>query len=224
MENRMDFMRQVDLFNPINQRYTIRIFGAGSLGSFIALNLAKLGFNDITVHDYDRVEMHNIPNQFYRLKDIGKYKVYALKEIIEEFTAVKIETINKKITEETELFFPANEICILTFDTLEARKIIYDKACDFKTIVIDVRVGGEEYNIQIIDTFNKDSVDKWKESFNITPTELPCGAKSIIYTNLSVASEVCNIVKKINNDENYPKKLLRHMCSYMIINDMKGGN
>jgi len=224
MKNEISFMRQKDLFDPVNQRFKIVVFGAGSLGSFITLNLAKLGFNDIEVFDFDTVESHNIPNQFYKSSSIGEFKVEALKEIVKDFTDVEITTHNVKVDEKTEI--PIGEVVyIITFDTLEARKLIYEKVKDFKCIVLDVRVGGEEYEINIVDTMKENELSAWKKRFDIEVTDLPCGARSIIYTVVNIASEVSNIVKKINNNENYPGRLLRTMKNYNILNNLnqKGG-
>ncbi len=222
MNSEVSYIRQIDLFNPINQRFKIIVLGAGSLGSFITLNLAKLGFEDISVHDYDKVTSYNIPNQFYRTQDVGKTKVEALLEIVRNFANVELSIYDKKVTKGTEFPIGLNTFFIITFDTLKERKMIYDmlkdKSCGY---VIDVRCGGEEYNIQTINLMNDEEVKEWKKSFDIIPVDLPCGSKSICYTNLSVASEVCNIVKKINNDEIYPRKLIRHMKSYRIINNQK---
>ena len=80
----MDFTRQNRILNPDECYSNIHIIGAGSTGSFIALNLAKMGMKNIIVYDFDKVEEPNIPNQFYRIKDVGKYKVTALKQIIKE--------------------------------------------------------------------------------------------------------------------------------------------
>ena len=210
-------MRQTGLFDPINQKYKIVIFGAGSLGSFITLNLAKLGFNDILVYDFDIVNTHNIPNQFYRTQDIGEYKVDSLKKIIKEFSDINIKTKREKVDEKTIIDCELNTIFIVTFDTLESRKLIYDKLKDYLCFCLDVRVGGEEFYIYSINTFNDNDKKIWEDSFNIIPTKLKCGEKSIIYTNFVVAGEVCNIVKKINNDEDYPAKLIRHMKHYDIL-------
>lgn len=215
----MNYMRQTDIFNPVNQEYKMVVLGAGSLGSFITLNLAKLGFSDITVYDFDKVELHNIPNQFYRMSDIGKLKVDALKEMVKDFCDVDIKIESEKVTSETQLPIDMNCIFILTFDTLEARKMIFDKLKDFSFRIIDARAGGEEYSIQTINTSIESELKIWEKSFDIIPTELPCGAKSIIYTNLSIASEVCNIVKKISNNEEYPRRMIRHMKNYTIINN-----
>ena len=217
----VDYLRQLDIFNPIKQKYRIVVLGAGSLGSFITLNIAKLGFNNIEVWDYDRVDDINIPNQFYRLKDIGKFKVDALKEIVKEFTDVDIKIKNEELTQKTKLYLDLNNIYILTFDTLKARRLVFEILKDVSCKVIDVRAGGEEFNIQVINTMRYDNIKKWDDSFNITPTDLPCSAKSIIYTNLIIAGEVCNLVKKINNDDKYPTKLIRHTKGYDIINNLK---
>ena len=122
-ENNISYMRQTDIFNPINQIFNIIILGAGSLGSIITFNLAKLGFNNIEVYDFDIVKNFNIPNQIYRIKDINKSKVEALSEIIEEFCNVKINIKNIKVDLTTKFSNSLNNIFILTFDTLEERKI-----------------------------------------------------------------------------------------------------
>lgn len=216
----ISYMRQTGIFNPLNQKFRIVVLGAGSLGSFITLNLAKLGFSDIVVYDYDKVEKHNIPNQFYRVEDIGEYKVDALKDMIKSFADIEIQTYAVMVEEKTIINHTLNTIYLLTFDTLEQRKMFFNKVKDLGSgIVIDVRVGGEQLDIQVVDLFEIDEVEVWKKSFDITPNDLPCGNRSIIYTNLSVASEVCNIVKKLNNDVLYPTKLVRHMSNYRILNN-----
>lgn len=217
----VDYLRQLDIFNPIKQKYRIVVLGAGSLGSFITLNLAKLGFNNIEVWDYDKVDDINIPNQFYRLKDVGKFKVDALKELVKEFTDIDIKIKNEELTKKTKLYLDLNNIYILTFDTLKARRLVFEILKDVSCKVLDIRAGGEEFNIQVINTMRYDNIKKWDDSFNITPTDLPCSAKSIIYTNLIIAGEVCNLVKKINNDDKYPTKLIRHTQGYDIINNFK---
>ena len=60
----------------------ITVVGAGGIGSFTTLALAKIGFTDIRVFDDDRIEIHNLGNQFYRRKDLNKPKVEALRDIV----------------------------------------------------------------------------------------------------------------------------------------------
>ena len=62
----MDFSRQYRIYNPEKSNLDITIIGAGSTGSFTALNLAKMGIKKIKGIDFDIVEAHNLPNQFFR--------------------------------------------------------------------------------------------------------------------------------------------------------------
>lgn len=211
------FIRQNNIFDPINQRLKIKVFGVGTLGSFITFCLAKCGFKDIEVYDFDKVEEHNIPNQLYRPEDIGMLKVDSLKSIIKQFTGIEIVTKNVKIDKDTILDFDLNTVFIVAFDTLEARKIVYEKLKEFSVVLIDSRLGGEEYNIQCIDLSNEKERLIYEKSLDIKPTNLLCGFQSILYSSFSVASEVCNLVKKINNEEDHVKVIKRHMKRYLIL-------
>ena len=220
-EENISYEKQTDIFNPISQRVKIIVLGIGSLGSWVTLNLAKLGFNNISVYDFDIVEKGNISNQFFKLDNVGEYKVEALKKVVKEFTNIDIEIHNEKVDLSTKFQIDHDTIFVLTFDTLKERKMFFNLIKEIKCEVLDGRMGGEGYSIQVIDTFDDEDMKKWEKNLNIIPTTLPCGAKSICYTNLNVASEICNIIKKINNIEVYPKKLMRHMKNYLIINDLE---
>ena len=68
----------------------------GAIGSFATLMLAKIGFHNITVIDFDTVEIANIGPQFFRFSDIGKPKAIALKDLVKDFTNIDITTKNEK--------------------------------------------------------------------------------------------------------------------------------
>jgi sulfur carrier protein ThiS adenylyltransferase len=213
----MEFNRQYNIYNPENTNLDVTIIGAGSTGSFTALNLAKMGISNIKVIDFDIVEDHNIPNQFFRIRDVGKPKVEALKEIIEDFTEVKIDAENVEIKEEYDFDITLNSMVIMCVDSIEARKLIYDKIKDFPIKLIDTRFGGEGYSIHVVDLNNDEDKLKFEKSLEGEIKETPCGMKGIIYTILSLASEVCNIVKKMDLSEEYPKILRREMKVYRFI-------
>lgn len=213
----MEFNRQYMIYNPKEQNLDITIIGAGSTGSFIALNLAKMGIEQIKVIDFDVVEKHNLPNQFYRLKDVGKKKVDALKEIIKDFTDVSIKVEDVKIDKDYDFDVNSNSIIICCVDSMEARKTIYDLLKGFPLRYIDTRFGGEGYSIHNLDLFNEDESDNYKKSMDAPTKETTCGSKAIIYTILSLASEVCNIVKRIDKGEESPELLRRELKVYRFI-------
>lgn len=216
----LDYTRQMRIFNPLNQKSKIHIIGGGSTGSFICLNLAKLGFESIKVTDFDKVEEVNIPNQFYRNKDVGEFKVVALKEIVSEFTGTEIIAENKLIDEDYEFDLDSNTIIIFCLDNMETRKLIYDKVKDFGIKIIDTRMGGEGFQIYAIDLLDEDN-KRFESALNGETAETICGEKSVIYTILSIASETCNIVKRIDKGETYPRVVKREMTSWNIVGGIK---
>lgn len=209
--NKMDFLRQKNIYDPDKQKLKIKIIGAGSTGSFISLNLAKLGFKDIEVTDFDKVEKHNIPNQFYRVKDCGKLKVDALKEIIKEFTGTTISISKEKITAKSEIDVELDTLIIFCLDNMKTRQIIFDKIKDMPIRVMDTRMGGEGFQIYTGDLSNEATVKFFDERLKAPTVIASCGQKATIYTVLSIASECCNIVKMMDKGEDYPRLLKREM-------------
>lgn len=214
---KINFSRQEQIFNPNEQKTNIIVVGCGSTGSFITLNLAKLGFNSISVIDFDKVEGHNIPNQFYRIKDIDKLKVDALKEIVKEFTDIEINTINQKIDENYNFDVDLNTLFIFCLDNIETRKTIYEKIKDFPIKLIDTRLGGEGYQIYSVDLENEEEKKVYKENLEGETADAPCGQKSVIYTILSIASETAQIVKQIDKGEQNFKTIKREMKNLKIL-------
>lgn len=91
----MDLSKSYDFFQPEKDDARLHIVGCGSVGSTVAENLARCGVTKMTLWDFDKVEPHNISNQMFRKKDVGKFKVDALKEILTD--------INPDIVDEIEL-------------------------------------------------------------------------------------------------------------------------
>jgi len=217
----MNFQRQERIFNPEEQKTKLIVVGCGSVGSFTILNLCKLGFNNIVAIDFDKVSVENIPNQFYRIKDVDRFKTEALKEIVKEFTDTDISVVTKKIDDDYPLpelaSIDMNTIVIFALDSLEARKIIYEQIKEYPIKLIDMGMGGEQYNIYVVNLNSEQEKREYEKTFSYEESNLPCGEKSIIYTILSIASEVTNIIKRIDKNETYPKSIDRAMTSYKIV-------
>jgi molybdopterin/thiamine biosynthesis adenylyltransferase len=84
------------------------VIGVGSLGSVVAMGLAKAGYKFITLIDYDRMDIDNIyrhelgVDQVYSSNDPSKFstqfKVNAMKEEIErKYPFTEVNAINKEI-------------------------------------------------------------------------------------------------------------------------------
>lgn len=78
----MDLSKSYEYFQPEKLDDRVHIIGCGSVGSTVAENLARSGVTKFTLWDFDVVEPHNLANQMFRQKDIGKPKVDALLDIL----------------------------------------------------------------------------------------------------------------------------------------------
>lgn len=85
-------------------RLRIGVVGAGSVGGLVAEGLARTGFEDIMLIDFDRIERHNLDRLNYATRDaIGRLKVDVLAEhLVERATAApfRVDPIAAAVYEE----------------------------------------------------------------------------------------------------------------------------
>ena len=206
-----NFIRQKGILNPLETgQQPITVIGVGGIGSPLVLTLAKTGFQNITVVDYDKVEPHNLPNQFYRTKDVGKPKVEALKQIVFELTDVKLNTRKEKFSETT----PCQGIVISGVDTMTDRSYIWNilSTKENVSLYIDARMGGQVICIHSINPKIEEE-RKWYEETLYTDKDAfkePCTARAIMYSTMVCAGLITTQVAKFSNGE-IPQKMLT-MC------------
>lgn len=210
------FIRQKDLFNPIEVGGKVQIIGVGSVGSFVALSLAKMGITDLEVWDDDRVEAHNLPNQFYRLNDIRYSKVVALYDIVQDFCGSSIKFNDRRYNGE-EL----DGLVISAVDSMGTRSLIWDNIKDSKKVAhyIDTRMGGNLMRIYSIDLKDKKSVKHYEKSLNVEDTlsKLKCTERTIIYNVLTISGIVGSLVAKIFKKEVIPEEIIFDMKNYQFL-------
>lgn len=80
----LDLSKSLEFFNPSSVDGRIHILGCGSVGATIAESLVRLGLTKLTLWDFDTVCSHNLANQIFRQKDVGKLKTEALLDILLE--------------------------------------------------------------------------------------------------------------------------------------------
>lgn len=91
----------------------VGIAGLGGLGSTIAVSLARVGVGTLVLVDYDVVEPSNLNRQQYFVEQIGTYKTYALKALIQKINPfLNVICHTEKITPDNvvELFESVNVI------------------------------------------------------------------------------------------------------------------
>lgn len=229
----MEFIRQEGIVKTEKvQSVPITVIGAGAVGSFVTLALTKLGVENLEVFDDDGVSEHNLPNQFYRVKDASAsvFKVDALTYIVEEFNGVHIVPRPAKYVGGT-----LRECVIVTADNMVARKLAWEnfKAQPNCKYFIDARMGGQLGIVYAIAKTVKDMDDIpylsvedckfYEETLHSDEeaAELPCTARSIIYNVLMVASLVSRAFKAfVSEEKGYPREVIADF-EHMIFMDRK---
>lgn len=212
----LDLSRQLDIFSPTDLRHPVTVIGCGGIGSPTVMTLAKMGITDITVYDHDTVEAHNLPNQYFRVQDVGKPKVQAIKEICSEFASADIKVKQRKVGGAARL----SGLVISGVDSMAARFEIW-KAIKYKTqipLYIDARMGGEGARIVTCRPYDIDQVAIYEAMLH--PDEeavaLPCTGRAIIYNTFSIAALIGNLVKRFTRGEPISQEIVFEYPEYML--------
>ena len=209
------FMRQVDILNPDVCHEQITIIGAGATGSFTALALAKMGFDNILIYDEDSVEEHNFPNQLFPISHLGNNKAQAVEEIVKEYTEVKICSV-PKYYEKQKL----KGIVVSALDSMKGRKLIYDNALASGEVklLIDPRCGAEVFKIYTIDMGLKSEQEVYEKTLHTDgeADPVPCTARAIIYSVLVVSAYVAKQIKLFQMNQPYKREIIMDMVNDMM--------
>lgn len=222
-ENRpvvVDHWRQMDLFSP--EKFgdkEVHVVGVGATGSWVAFELAKMGVKNIHIHDFDEVENHNLPNQIFRLKDVGRPKVEALAEIIEEATGIKVVIHNEAVTGNTTTL---KGIVFLLVDDMDVRKDIWQGAIRFKLAVelmVETRMAIDNGRVYAIKPMKPADIKMWEGTLysNEEAEESACTNRSIAPTVAYIASVAVWKLIKYFNDEEYERELILSARPMLII-------
>lgn len=142
-----------DVFNPDNVRDYINIIGCGSVGSYVATKLARLGLTRFRLFDFDTVEAKNVANQAFTGEHIGMTKVEALRDMILEINpmAERDIIIEPKGWTGQKL----SGYLVLAVDNIEVRRAIVEQnkyntyikaAFDVRTALFDAQLYAADWS------------------------------------------------------------------------------
>ncbi|MGF6375051.1 hypothetical protein M2140_000085 [Clostridiales Family XIII bacterium PM5-7] len=189
----MDTSKFYEYFQPEKCRDRIHIIGCGAVGSSTAELLVRIGLTKFTLYDFDTVEPHNISNQMFRQKDIGRKKTEALAGIMREINPdVDIQFVERY---ENQML---NGYVFMAVDKISVRKTICQTNFNNVNIkaVFDNRIrltDAQAYGARWHDYKEKDNLLK---SMNFTDEEAdadtPVSACNTTLSLVSTVRAVCN--------------------------------
>ena len=220
----MDLSKSYEYFQPEKVTERIHIIGCGSVGSTLAENLVRCGLTRFTLWDFDTVEAHNLANQMFRQKDIGKLKVEALLDILCE--------INEEVKDETKLQPEGwngqklSGYVFLCVDNIDLRREIVERYMDNPYIkaMFDVRtmLTGAQHYAAAWDDYEqkKDFLASMQFSHDEAKDETPvsaCGVTLGIVTTVRLicALAVNNFIKYVKDDEVWKFCQIEGICGIL---------
>lgn len=209
MELKHDHLtRQLDLIPVETLGQQVTIIGCGAIGSFLGLQLAKMGLTRITCYDHDEVDVVNMSNQWFRFRDIGLNKAIALSELVSDFTGVTINPVPEAFIPDYAVRLAG--IVVVAVDSMAARKMIYDsiRARGFAVkYIIDPRMSAEFYTQYTINPFDEKDQATYAKVLQSDEKSVAerCTAKSTVYTASLAAGLVTKTIKNIMLKQDYPR-------------------
>lgn len=194
----------------------LAIIGCGSIGSYLALALNRMGFKNFMLIDDDKVEKHNYTTQYYSIQHVGSSKVNALRTQLTGNISVHETKLTSKKKIDADVIF----VCV---DSLKERKKIanailesYEKYGPEKPrLIIDGRMHRLVYQVFTIDMEDEDTLDKYVKGLFNKEFKGKCTEKGIIHNIFAVVSVMVEQFKKCMNGEKFPVAITGDLENYM---------
>jgi molybdopterin/thiamine biosynthesis adenylyltransferase len=192
VEDKFTRFKDANWFEYLKYKRVI-VGGAGGIGSWISLFLARIGMH-VYVYDNDTYEESNLAGQFVKHNDIGRAKTTALKYNISEFTNQYVYEMYCDYDENSSV----SSIMIGGFDNMKARKTFFENwvsvyGSDKNSILIDGRLAAQSYQIFCIQGGRQDQIDKYRSEYLFSDDEvapLACTLKQTSHTAAGIASHM----------------------------------
>ena len=209
------FLRQSDVLSEEQRKTGITVIGAGAVGSWTALTLAKMGFHNLQVFDHDTLETHNISNQMYPLHMVGRKKAEAIAEIIDDFEEIQISVTSEKY--DGQPILPG--VVITAVDSMEIRRQLWAhlKNKPDMELLIDPRMGLEMIQVFTVNPTNTDEAERYEKGLQVKAKEASCTARSILYTVNAVAGFVGSLVVRHAKGDKFTAEMTADMVNLEII-------
>lgn len=210
--------RQFDVIPSGVREAPINIVGAGAVGGYAALALAKTGFTNLAIFDPDNVEEANCGPQIYGKADLKKTKVQALNEILCRLLYHNPDDVFT-FAKPWDPAVPLRGVIVSAADSMAVRRAVWEYAkANTMTVplVIDSRMGAEIAQIYAYNPGDAAQVARYEKSLYADgdAVQEPCTRKATAYTAMLMGGMVAKTVKQY-----LCKQPIPHMVDWSIAED-----
>jgi len=224
------YQRQNAMFDMDKIRKVMStIIGCGTLGSNFAYIMAKVGYRVMTLIDFDVVEKHNLPNQFFDKDYCGSKKAYSLarsiyKNIPSQVNGMFIpfdllsweyfsfqSEVKEVLWKNTDVYFLVTDNLKSRYDALMRIKALSEQY-EINPLIIDARMNDLKHftiysyminNTEKLEQHLTTMINQEGKLIEL-PNEEICGMQSSIVVATQAGLEVIDILNKYINEEEIP--------------------
>ncbi len=185
----------------------VLLFGAGGLGSPIAMYLAASGIGELTIVDPDTVDLSNLQRQIlYRTQNIGEDKVNSAEQTLNELNSqthirtIKATLKNEKLNEEIQ----RTDVVVDATDNFESRFAINAACVKNKTALVTGAAIRFEGQVMVFDMQDESACYQClfaNQAYDSNEIEESCSETGILgsVTGLIGSIQATEVVKLLTN-------------------------
>lgn len=222
----MEFERFIKLigndnFNILKNK-NILIIGIGGVGGYALEGLVRSSILNITIVDYDKIDITNLNRQIIALKNnIGKYKVDVAQERILNINEnVNIKRIKEKLNKLNinNIFEKNYDYVIDACDDVTAKKLIIKKCLNEKIKFISCMGTGNKFNPSLLSVteLKKTKYDKLAKKMRKWAIDENIKDKIIVVSSV----EQCTKFDGVIGSTSYVPAVAGMLCASYVINDI----
>lgn len=151
------------------QGISVTLAGVGGIGSWCALLLSRIYPASITLYDGDTVELANMSGQFYSMANIGKSKVLAIYDAVQDYSDYHTVYCVNQMFDGTK---SASNVMMCGFDSIDARRMYFTVWKDHvnsmpaderhKCLFVDGRLAAEDFQIYCLTGDSPHAITKYE--------------------------------------------------------------
>lgn len=212
------YIRQTGIIDPEKLTKRIAIVGAGSIGGWTALCLGKLGCKDITVFDFDTVEIHNAGSQVFKSADDGMDKTQALEERLSFLLEENIKTVNLKMEGDAFKQLENFDIVIGAVDNMTTRQQLSKHLAGKNILYIDGRMAANAIEVYPVHMNNEDEHVFYKSTLfgDEDALPIPCSERAVVYNVFVVAGMMGDLIARDANGLDLPRELTIDLFNFTM--------
>ncbi|NLV08336.1 hypothetical protein GOC74_00010 [Halomicrobium mukohataei] len=127
-QKRIDGLIDIDTLEDSH----VTIVGLGTVGSTVAVELAKAGVGSFTLLDFDRLEIHNVTRHICGVDDLGRMKTHAVRDYIRRTNpraTINVESIDITDAPDKVHRIASNSDIVAVCTDSDPSKLIMNREC-----------------------------------------------------------------------------------------------